>query len=172
MKKFFLLLTVTSSLLFQACIGWGSDDADDIDPFPTGSYEPVIMQRTDFEAATILENTPRTIENSGKIYVKDNFIFVNEVNQGFHLINNTDPTNPINIGFIKVLGSSDLSIKEDVFYANNATDLIAFKIDEATETLTITKRLENVFPQIWSPEGVIYYPIEDNEVIVDWELIN
>jgi hypothetical protein len=101
--------------------------------------------------------------------VKDNFIFVNEVNKGFHLINNADPSNPVNVGFINVLGSSDLSIKEDVFYANNATDLIAFKINEATQTLTITKRLENMFPQIWSPEGVYDVPLEEDEIIVDWE---
>jgi hypothetical protein len=171
MKKSYLLLLAIALIIFQGCIGWGGND-DDFGGDTFGSYQPVIMQRADFETTTILENTPRVIENSGKIYVKDNFIFVNEVNEGFHLINNSDPTNPVNVGFVKVLGSSDLSIKDDVFYVNNATDLIAFKINESSETLTITKRLENVFPQIWSPEGQSYYPLEDNEIIVDWEPIN
>lgn len=170
MKKFLLLLLVTSLLLFQSCLWDGNDD--DFGGEPLNSYNPVIMQRIAFEAATVFESTPRIIENSGKIYVKGDYIFINEVNQGFHLINNSDPTNPLNIGFVKVLGSSDLSIKDDVFYANNATDLIAFKIDNATETLTITKRLENVFPQLWSPEGPLYYEVGENEVIVDWEQAN
>lgn len=169
MKKFASLIIATSFFLFQGCIHWGANDDDVI---PINNYEPVIMQRTAFEATTVLESTPRAIENSGKIYVKGNYIYVNEVNKGFHLINNSDPTNPVNIGFVNVLGSTDLSIKDDVFYANNARDLIAFKIDEATETLTITKRLENVFPQLWSPEGPLYYEGEENEVVVDWELIN
>ncbi len=171
MKKYFLLLLVTSSILFQSCIYWGGDD-DIIDDFPSGSYEPVIMKRTAFEASTTLENTPRIIENSGKIYVKGGYIFINEVNKGFHLINNSDPSNPQNVGFIQVLGSSDLSVKENVLYSNNATDLIAFTIDETQETITITKRLENVFPQIWSPEGQSYYNLEQDDVIVNWEPIN
>ncbi|WP_111683022.1 hypothetical protein [Winogradskyella tangerina] len=172
MKRSILLILVSALFCLQACIGWGNDD-DFVTGFPSNSnYEPVIMQRTEFENSTLLVNTSRPIEDSGKIYVKGNYIFINEVNEGFHIIDNSDPTNPTNIGFIQVLGSSDLSIKNDVFYANNARDLIAFKIDEATETLTLTKRLENVFPQIWSPAGPMYYPIGENEIIVDWQPIN
>lgn len=171
MKKIILLLSGVLLLLLQSCFPLGGDDISD-DGFFVSSYEPVIIKRSVFETTTLLENTPRNIENSGKIYVKGNYIFINEVNEGFHLINNSNPSNPQNIGFISVLGSSDLSIKENVFYVNNATDLIAFTIDETSETLTITKRLENVFPQIWSPEGRTYYNLEDDDIIVNWELIN
>ena len=171
MKKPNLLITIVLALLFQSCIPFGGDDISD-DIFPTSNYEPVIVKRSVFETTTTMESTPRAIENSGKIYVKDNYIFINEVNEGFHLINNSDPSNPQNIGFIKVFGSSDLSIKENVFYVNNATDLIAFTINENSETLTITKRIENVFPQIWSPEGISYYNLEADDIIVNWELIN
>jgi len=171
-KSFLLILVFSSTLLINSCINWGTED-DVIDDFQfTGSFEPVIMKRSTFETSTSLENTPRTIENSGKIYVKGDYIFINEVNKGFHVINNSDPSNPQNIGFIEVLGSSDLSIKENVFYANNATDLIAFKLNETAETLTITKRLENIFPQIWSPEGFSYYDLEADDIIVNWEPIN
>ncbi|WP_407557652.1 hypothetical protein [Winogradskyella sp. 4-2091] len=169
MKNKLAFLAVVSVLLLHSCIHFGGVDDDFI---MTSNYEPIIIKRTAFESTTMLENTPRAIENSGKIYVKGNYIFINEVNEGFHLINNSDPSNPQNIAFIKVLGSSDLSIKEDIIYANNATDLIAFTIDESSETLTITKRLEHVFPQIWSPEGEYYYALEDDDIIVNWELIN
>ena len=171
MKKSILLCSVIFALLLQSCFYFGGDEIDDF-PLNVSNYEPVIIKRSAFEVTTTLDNTARAIENSGKIYVKENYIFINEVNLGFHLINNSDPSNPQNIGFINVLGSSDLSIKENVFYANNATDLIAFTLDETSETLTITKRLENVFPQIWSPEGQSYYNLEADDVIVNWELIN
>lgn len=171
MKKNAFLLLIIPLFLFQSCINWGEESDDGVFPL-NSNYEPVIIKRSAFESTTTLDNTPRVIENSGKIYVKNNYIFINEVNKGFHLINNSNPSNPITIGFINVLGSSDLSIKDDVFYANNATDLIAFKINETSETLTITKRLTNVFPQIWSPEGIMYYNLEDDDIIVDWELIN
>lgn len=171
MRKIKFLALVLAAMHFQSCIPWGQNP-DDVLVFPSSSYNPVIMKRNVFETTTILENTPRPIENSGKIYVKGNYIFVNEVNKGFHLIDNTEPSNPVNIGFIQILGSSDLSIKENVIYANNATDLIALTINEDSDTLTITKRLENVFPQIWSPEGMSYYNLEEDDIIVNWELIN
>ncbi|MFP4845765.1 hypothetical protein [Winogradskyella sp. PE311] len=170
MKKSFLLLTLIVTFLLQSCIGWGTSGGDDIGQFSI--YEPVIMQRSNFETTTTLDTNSRPIENTGKIYVKDDYIFINEVNKGFYIINNTNPSNPINVGFINVLGASDLSIKGDVFYVNNATDLLAFTIDQSIGALNITKRLENVFPQIWSPEGEIYYAIEENEIIIDWQLTN
>ncbi|APY07474.1 hypothetical protein BWZ20_03785 [Winogradskyella sp. J14-2] len=173
MKNYFLLFVIIAPLCLQSCIGWGNQDDDIPNDFPADlPYEPIIMERSEFENSTTLVDTAHPIENSGKIYVKGNFIYVNEVNQGFHIIDNSDPANPINIGFIKVLGSSDLSLKNDIFYVNNARDLIAFKIDEVSRNLIITKRLENVFPQIWSPLGPIYYPVEENEIVVDWQLIN
>jgi hypothetical protein len=171
MKKLILLFLVPSVILVHSCIPWG-ETADDIEVFQFGSYDPVIIKRNVFETTTSLESTPRAIQNSGKIYVKGNYIFINEVNKGFHLINNSNPSNPQNIGFIQILGSSDLSIKENVVYANNATDLIAFTIDESSETVTITKRLKKVFPQIWSPEGISYYNLEEDDIIVNWEPIN
>ncbi|WP_179345323.1 hypothetical protein [Winogradskyella ursingii] len=169
MRKIAFYLSLLALISHQSCISFGGGD-DDIANH--SNFEPVIMKRSNFETTTLVENAPRVIENSGKIYVKDNFIFINEVNKGFHLINNSDPSNPENIAFIKVLGSSDLSIKEDVFYANNATDLIAFKINETTETLLITKRIKNTFPQIMSPEGEISYNLEQDEIIIDWQPVN
>ncbi|NQX84474.1 MAG: hypothetical protein HRT67_00875 [Flavobacteriaceae bacterium] len=168
MKHYILLFSILTFCLCHSCITWGTDDDESL----SSEYQPIIMQRADFESTTLLESTPRTIENSGKIYVKDNFIFINEVNKGFHIINNSNPENPINIAFVKVLGSSDLSIKNNIFYVNNARDLIAFTINETTNALTITKRIKNVFPQIWSPDGFQYYGLGVNDIIVDWELVN
>lgn len=163
------LLLLIACIVVQSCI---PNESDDEMPSITGNYEPVIMNRTDFEASATYEATAKPIQNSGKIYVKGNYIYVNEVNKGFHIINNSNPSNPYSIGFIKILGSSDLSLKSDVFYVNNATDLIAFKLDESNQTIKITKRLKGVFPQIWSPEGLSYYDLQEDEIIVDWTPID
>jgi hypothetical protein len=165
MKNKCLLILIV--IMLQSCFPTGEDD-DGFVSEPPPNYEPVIMNRAEFEASASYESTPRAIENSGKIYVKGDYILVNEVNKGFHIINNSNPLNPNNIGFIKVLGSSDLSIKSNVFYANNATDLIAFKLNESNQSINITKRLQDVFPQIWSPEGFIYHNLQEDEIIVDW----
>lgn len=163
MKNKFLLLIVF--IVIQSCF---YNQPDDDIPSTAGNYEPVVMNRADFEASVAYESTSRIIEKSGKIYVKGNYIYINEVNKGFHIIDNSNPSNPSNIGFIKVLGSSDLSIKSNVFYANTATDLIAFQFNENNNSINITKRISGVFPQILSPEGFTYYDIQENEIIVDW----
>ncbi|WP_298903972.1 hypothetical protein [uncultured Psychroserpens sp.] len=169
MKPFAWLLLLCFSLSFQSC--WLTDTEDDIVTTTVPDYYvPVIMQRSVFENTTTLQTTPEVIVNSGKIYVKDNFIFINERNKGFHIINNTDPSNPENIAFLNVLGSSDLTIKGASIYVNNATDLLALTLNAQEGTMEITKRIPNAFPQISSPLGSNFYGVQNNEIIVDWTL--
>lgn len=158
--------------MFQSCwLNTGEDDDNMVEPFPISSYNPVIVKRQVLETSTIFQE-PQTIINSGKIYVKDNFLFINEKNQGFHIFNNSNPENPENIGFLKVLGSTDLAIKNDIIYVNNATDLIAIQTNMESNTIEITKRIPNTFPQMFSPEGFQYMNLEEDDIIVDWTLID
>ena len=165
--KFLALAILLSSL--QSCWWHNQDDDVPILPIIQSNYTPVIMKRSAFEASTVFES-PRAIINSGKIYVKSNFLFINEKNQGFHVFNNSNPENPINIGFLKVLGASDLAIKDNAVYVNNAVDLIAIEPNFETSTIEITKRIPNTFPQLFSPEGFGYYNLEQDDIIVDWIL--
>lgn len=161
-----LVILICCCLSFQSC--WYSDTGDDLPPQIQDYYEPLTMLRSEFDTTTTLQTTAEVIVNSGKIYVKDNFIFINERNKGFHIIDNTDPTSPQNIAFLNVLGSSDLTIKGNSVYVNNATDLLALTLDAHTGTMQITKRIPNAFPQLTSPFGNVYYGDSENEVVVDW----
>lgn len=169
MKKVaFYFFAITFLFTLQNCL-WGEPDDG---PFilEQTEYNPVILNRNIFENSTNIE-APRNILNAGKIYVKDNFLFVNEPNEGFHVYDNSNPEHPVNIAFIKVLGSSDLTIKNDVLYINNATDLIAIKPNVDFSALEITKRITNTFPQLISPDGFEYYDLQNDEIIVNWTLI-
>ncbi|WP_460219228.1 hypothetical protein [Psychroserpens sp. MEBiC05023] len=167
LKPYTLLLVFCCGISMQSC--WLTDNTDEfVNVEPQEFYEPVIMQRSEFETTTTLQLTPEVIVNSGKIYVKDNYIFINEQNKGFHIINNSDPSNPQNVAFLNVLGSSDLTIKGNSIYVNNATDLLAITLDPQAGTMEITKRVPNAFPQINSPFGNLFYDLEADEIIVDW----
>ncbi len=133
------------------------------------NYEAVVMSRSEFENSTTIL-PPKPIINSGKIYIKDNFLFVGENNEGFHIFNNSIPSAPVNIAFLNVLGGSDISVKNNVFYLNNATDLIAVIPNFENNTIEITKRIPNAFPQLESPDNSYYNP-QPNEVIINWNLI-
>ena len=169
MKRLKILFLVILLPIFQGC--WLTSEPDDMptNPTVTSNYTPVIINRSELESSTAFEN-PREIINSGKIYVKGQFLFVNEKNEGFHIFNNSDPVNPLKIGFIKVLGSSDLAIKDDIIYVNNAVDLIAIQPNYINSSVEITKRIPNTFPQMNSPDGFEYYNLHENEIIVQWNL--
>lgn len=167
-KKSQFALVLLLLALLNSCFWNGTNDIADTEPFT--QYQPVTMQRSAFELTTVLE-PPKSIVTSGKIYVKDQYLFINEPNEGFHIYDNSNPENPINIAFLNVLGSSDLAIKFDTLYINNATDLIAVSIDYTTMTAEITKRISNAFPQISDPNGDFHH-VADNEIIVDWNAVS
>ena len=169
MKPLKILLFASLFVIFHSCI-W-NNQADDMpmEPFPQSNYTPVTINRSELETSTTFES-PRTIINSGKIYVKGQFLFVNEKNEGFHVFDNTNPENPVNIGFLKVLGSSDLAVKEGVIYVNNAVDLIAIQADYHTSSIVITKRIPNTFPQMISPDGFQYYNSQQDDIVISWTL--
>ncbi len=143
------------------------DDDGGGDPERYSSYKAVTLSRTDFENSTALINS-QPVEKSGKIYVKDNYLIVNEPNKGFHIYDNTNPENPIKIKFLKVLGSTNLSIKGNTIYTNNAIDLITIAIKEDFNSINVTKRVRDVFPELTSPDG--YYNNSSSDIVVDWTL--
>jgi hypothetical protein len=54
---------------------------------------PVYMSFTEFRSSFDVTE-PVEISQPGKIYFKDNYLFVNEIQKGVHVINNADPANP------------------------------------------------------------------------------
>lgn len=170
-----LTTCIICTLLFSltGCIGGWQDDDNPYTTIPYQNlYEPILMPRAEFENSTELLPA-RTIINSGKIYVKDSYLFINEVHEGFHIINNSNPENPENIGFLKVIGSSDMSIKNNSIYIDNASDLIAVKFTESFDAIEITKRIPEIFPNPLrlSPDFNQYY-YEEGFIVIGWELIN
>jgi len=109
------------------------------------------------------------IIHPGKIYFKDNFIFVNEYQKGIHVIDNSNPASPQIIKFIEVPGSVDMAIKEDVLYADSYVDLVAIDISNM-EDIREVKRIENVFPYM-IPEcdnGIVENVDQAQGVVVAW----
>jgi len=157
-------------LLLQSCCPFLVDCDDDIIDPTFSRYEPILLDRNDFENSVSLKD-PISISTSGKIYIKDDLLFINEIHKGFHIYDNSDPTSPTPIKFLEVPGSTDLAIRENMIYINQATDLIALEYD-TTDGITLTKRVVNVFPELRSPDGFLSYNIPENNVVVGWTLIN
>lgn len=164
MKKLFrfsfLLLLIP---FFNSC--FYCNDCNDEDTF-VNPYTPVLLDRTLFENS--VQSLPaQNIIKSGKIYLKDNLMFINEVNKGFHVYNYTNPENPVRIGFIQIIGATDLAVRNNIIYINQAVDLVTLEYNYLNNSIVVTHRNRNVFPQKTSPNGSIAYTGE-NQIVVDW----
>jgi hypothetical protein len=163
MKKLILISSVLISFVFK-----GSE------PVYYGVYTPVFMTRSEMEKAVRMEAaTP--IKNPGKIYLMDPYIFINEKFKGYHVIDNSDPSHPVNKAFIHLDGSLDLAIKGSVMYTDNSTDLVALSFNADFSAFTISSRITNAFPEPSSPDGYWNNRAFEkfrpkNGIIVRWEL--
>src|SRR5687767_5779688 len=73
-------------------------------------YEPVYLDYATLRGS-VASDAPRDLQNPGKIYLYGSYLFVNEVNEGVHVIDNTNPANPINKAFIKIPGNMDIAVQ-------------------------------------------------------------
>lgn len=160
MKKTLLVLLIIC--VFSSCLRPESNPS-----WEENQYKPVLLQRSVFEKSIVLEN-PQPIIKSGKIYIKGNLMFINDVNKGFHVYDYSDPKNPVRLQFIKVPGATDLAIIDDIIYINQAVDLVTITYNSETKKIDITNRNKNVFPQKKSPNGFYGNP-KENEIIIDWK---
>ena len=68
---------------------------------------PVYMSFSDFRSS-FAKTAPEEISNPGKMYFKDDYLFVNEHEKGIHVIDNSDPSKPKKVAFYKILGNVDM----------------------------------------------------------------
>ncbi|MBM1104638.1 hypothetical protein JQC67_00675 [Aurantibacter crassamenti] len=168
MKKLCLLVLFAISLVFVSC----SDDDPNSELYADYVVAtPVMMSQSEFRNS-IDVLPPQPIKESGKIYAYKNYIFVNDKYEGVHVIDNSDPSAPNKINFIKIAGNVDISVKDDYLYADSIMDLIVFDISDITAIKTVN-RLENVLQQYlnWPIEADIFNweSTGNGDVQVGWE---
>lgn len=132
---------------------------------------PVYITYDELRTAIQTEEA-KLLENPGKIYFYNDYLFINEYLDGIHIIDNSDPSSPENIAFIKIPGNVDISIKDDILYADSYVDLVAINISDLSN-ISEAGRLENIFPYILPPYDENYRVDEidyEKGIVVDWEL--
>ncbi len=165
MKKHLLLPIVLLSLVFTSC-------EKDSEVETTTVAVPVTQSIAEFRASVDVMEA-KSIKESGKIYAWKNYIFINDKNEGVHIIDNTDPFHPENIQFIKIPRNTDIAIKDDKLYANHGMDLVVFDLTDMNKIVE-TARIKDVFPNYFmaAPEGATYVEFGDfnasNQVIIGY----
>jgi len=161
MKKYFTIKIFAGFifiLLFNACV---KDSCQNT--YNYSFYIPVY--KTSAEVRANIKSNPATeIKNPGKIFILGNYIFLNEINKGIHLIDNTNPSAPVNAGFIDIPGNLDIAIKGNILYADLYTDLVALDISNPLNVIK-TKIIDGVFPHRYYGSG--FMP-DSSKIITDW----
>ncbi len=101
-------------------------------------YTPLQVKLTDLRQP-VKSTAPRGLEEPGKIYVKDSYLFIIETKQGIHVIDNTDPANPRPLSFIPVPGTVDLAVRDNILYADSYIDLVALDISNPTTVREVSR---------------------------------
>lgn len=132
------LVAVTVMFFLQGCI---KDTCTH--KYSTYVYKPVYQPMSALRQVSV--QAPKPVTANGKIFIKDNFIYLNEANKGFHIIDNSNPAAPKNIAFVSVPGCIDIAAKGNYLLADNYIDLVTFDISNPA-SISMVSRKENALP--------------------------
>lgn len=161
MKKIILLtsimlLAITAMLFLQGCL-------KDSGKHTYTYYTPVVHTTADVRAA-IKSDVAQPISNPGKIYVIGNIIFLAEQEKGIHIIDNSNPSNPVNKWFINIPGNEDMVVSGNILYADCYTDLMAIDISNLNN-IHLKNYVANVYPERSYVNG---YSVDSGKVVTEW----
>jgi len=132
---------------------------------------PVYMSTKEFKSA-VKKTAQQEVKEPGKIYIKYKYLYVNEVNKGIHVYDNSNPSSPEYICFINIPGNVDFAIKNNLLYADSYIDLVAINIADPANPVEVN-RYANAFPEIY-PVYDYRYPVTSTEpdkgVVVGWKI--
>lgn len=132
---------------------------------------PVYMTYNDLRAAVKTQQNV-ALENPGKIYYKDNYIFIVEELKGIHVFDNTDPSSPVKKTFVTIPGVVDISISGYILYADSFIDLVIIDVQNP-DNIREVARVKDILPYTVPPVDNDYPMAEvDQEkgVVISWEV--
>jgi hypothetical protein len=121
--------------------------------------------------SSVKTSAARTLESPGKIYLKDNFLFINEIKKGIHIIDNTNPTSPKAVAFIEILGNIDMAVRGNILYVDSYTDFVALDISNPSDVKEVS-RVKDVFTN-GQVDGIWWSVNPNDQTIYDgkWKMI-
>lgn len=149
MKRLFFLLTI-SVLALSSC--------EDKRLQTYMANVPLYMSYENLRSSFKVSDE-RALEKPGKIYFKDNYMYINEYQEGIHVVDLSDPENPLKKVFIEIPGNVDISIRNDVLYAESYVDLVLIDVSDPSQPVYI-KRIEDMFEYVIPPYDYDY-PLDE-----------
>jgi hypothetical protein len=156
--KAMVLLLALTPLLFSACVKDSCKKQHVITMFLP------VYESKDVVRGNIKSNTPQPLKKPGKMYIRGNTIFLNEIDKGIHVIDNSNPANPVKVAFIDIPGNLDIAVKGNTLYADMYTDMVTLDISNPSNVV-VKKFTDNLFPYRNYGNGFV---ADDGKIIIDW----
>ena len=133
---------------------------------------PVIKSKSELRNSIAIKAAQPT-NSDGKIYVYNDLLFYIAQNSGIHVFDNQNPETPQNLAFIQLEGVHDISVKNDILYADNFMDLVVFDISNLSDIQLVNIEEDMLVYYATFPEDISYYqsdiyPINEGEFIANY----
>ncbi len=165
--KFLSLIFISILVSLSSCI----KDAE-TDLFVEGAVP--IYAILDIEV--IKSSPPQEMTNTSNFILYNSYILIIEKFKGIHVIDNTNPSSPLNISFIEIPGVTQLTASNGILYVNFGRDLVSVDISDLLNVQVLT----SIFG-FYSEESLLLYPENfsgyfecvdlSKGVVVEWNLM-
>ena len=176
-RKLWMVLMGLLSIGFSGCELMNQEELVEV------AYFTPVYATIDELTFDISIDAPVDYNQSGKVITYGDYVFINSPNEGIHIIDNTDPSNPINKTFISLKGNLDMAIVEDHLYADMFSALVVLDISNIDQPVVLEDyTVEDVFSynQYWSYpsweevqgyEHIGYDAIDTQKgIVIDWKV--
>ncbi len=144
-KRQWVLILPLFAIIMSGCPFPPTDDAE-----PVTEYTPLFMSREQLEVSVKTQSV-RQLNKPGKMILYQNYIFLNEMYEGIHVIDNSDPLSPQKITFISVPGCIDMTIRSNKLIVDNAVDLVVLNIENIQDVVEMSRK-KDIFPEMTPPD--------------------
>jgi hypothetical protein len=162
------IIPIISLLIFFSTVFFSCEDTT-LREYP--GYAPVYMSYNDLRSAVgPIQNVD--LRNPGKIYFKDNYIFIVEELKGIHVFDNINPASPVKKTFIRLPGVNDISISGSTMYADSYVDLVVLDVEDVNNIHEVGRMadiLPYTVPVTANTKLPMAYIDKDRGVVIDWE---
>lgn len=138
-----LLLAIQLSSCWSLVKKPVDDPSYNVDVEREEAYVPIYDST---ECRLVASHPPKAIDKAGKIYVLGNYLFQVEKLAGVHVIDYTDRTKPVKLGFIQSYGCSEVAAKGAYLIINNLDDLVTVDISNVNNVREVA-RISKAFLQ-------------------------
>ena len=156
MKQFYFLLFFVVLVLGTAC------EKDSCEQTWTQVVAvPVTLDRATLQAEIGLEPAIDLCLGGG-IYAYGDYVFMNRLNEGYHILDNSNPEQPQNVAFLRIPGSTQMAFIEGKLISNSYADLVTLEMNgiQSAELLTST-------PNFLLDENTL--PVKNGQVVIGYE---